>query len=459
MQLTEPLTLPCGTVVPNRIAKSAMTEGLADASAGANERHARLYRSWSEGGAGLLVTGNVMVDWRYLERPGNVVIEDESRIDGLARWAEAGTTAGGQLWIQLNHAGRQCSRMSNARPVAPSAVQLKLGGFFGRPRALTGDEILDVVHRFARAAGVVQRAGFTGVQVHGAHGYLVSQFLSPRTNRRDDRWGGALENRARFLLETVRAVRASVGPDFPVAVKLNSADFQRGFASDGETRIGGCGIRELGSSAEHSDSTGSQRGGFELEDAARVAGWLAAEGIDLLEISGGTYERLLFLEDRAPEETRSTREREAFFLTYARSIRPELGGIPLMVTGGFRSRAAMADALKASELEMVGLARPLCVDPATPRGLLAGDLEEAGRWERGLRLGTGFLGPASSSKMIRGFNHQASVAWFYRQILALADGREPDTTLTARRALARHLRDELRLAVARRRLAGSRAAN
>lgn len=427
MQLTDPLTLPCGTVVPNRIAKSAMTEGLADASGQANERHARLYRSWSEGGAGLLVTGNVMVDWRYLERPGNVVIEDESGIEELARWAEAGTVAGGQLWVQLNHAGRQCSRMSNTRPVAPSAVQLKLGGFFGRPRALAGDEILDIVRRFARAAGVVQRVGFTGVQIHGAHGYLVSQFLSPRTNRRDDRWGGALENRARFLIETVRAVRARVGPDFPVAVKLNSADFQRG--------------------------------GFQLEDAARVAGWLAAEGIDLLEISGGTYERLLFLEERAPEEARSTREREAFFLTYARTIRPELSGIPLMVTGGFRSRAAMADALEASELEMVGLARPLCVDPATPQGLLAGDLEEAGRWERGLCLGSGYLGPASSSKMIRGFNHQAAVAWFYRQILALADGRKPDTTLTARRALARHLRDELRLARARRRFARSRAAN
>ncbi len=424
MQLTEPLTLPCGTVVPNRIVKSAMTEGLADAAGRANERHARLYRQWSEGGAGLLITGNVMVDWRYLERPGNVVIEDESDIDQLARWAEAGTAASGQLWVQLNHPGRQCSRMSNARPLAPSAVQLKLGGFFGRPRALTEAEILEIVGRFARTAAVVQRAGFTGVQIHGAHGYLASQFLSPRTNRRGDRWGGALENRARFLLETVRAVRGSVGLDFPVAVKLNSADFQRG--------------------------------GFELEDAARVAGWLAAEGIDLLEISGGTYERLIFLEDRAPEQARSTREREAFFLTYAKTIRAELDGVPLAVTGGFRSRAAMTGALEAAELEMVGLARPLCVDPAVPRALLDGDLEEAPRWERGLRLGPGPLSSASPSKMVRGFNHQAAVAWFYRQILALADGREPDTRLTARRALFRHLRDELRIGAARRRFGGRR---
>ena len=420
MQLTEPLTLPCGAVLPNRLAKSAMTEGLADASARANARHARLYRRWSEGGVGLLITGNVMVDWRYLERPGNVVIEDGSGKGELARWAEAGTVAGGHLWVQLSHAGRQCSRMSNPRPLAPSAVQLKLGGFFGRPRALTEPEILDIVERFGRAAGVVERAGFTGVQIHGAHGYLASQFLSPRVNRRDDRWGGSLENRARFLLETVRAVRARVDPGYPVAVKLNSADFQRG--------------------------------GFELEDAARVAGWLAGEGIDLLEISGGTYERIRFFEDRAPKEARSTREREAYFLTYARTLRPELGGVPLMVTGGFRSRAAMAGALEASELEVVGLARPLCVDPAVPRALLAGDLDQAPRWERGLRLGPGILGPASPSRIVRGFNHQASVAWFYRQILALADGRDPDTRLTARQALARHLNDELRLAIARRRL-------
>ncbi len=424
MQLSDPLTLPCGTVVPNRIAKSAMTEGLADASGHANERHVDLYRLWSEGGAGLLITGNVMVDWRYLERPGNVVIEDASGLEQLARWAGAGT-AGGQLWVQLNHAGRQCSRMSNARPLAPSAVQLKLGGFFGRPRALAEDEILDIVVRFARAAGVVKQAGFTGVQVHAAHGYLASQFLSPRTNRREDRWGGSLENRARFLLETVRAVRAGVGLDFPVAVKLNSADFQRG--------------------------------GFELSDAARVAGWLAAEGIDLLEISGGTYERLRFLEEQTSKEAASTREREAFFLTYAQTIRAELSGIPLMVTGGFRSRAAMTQALGASELARVGLARPPCVDPSVPKALIDGDLEQAPRCEQGLRLGPGVLGPASPSRIIRGFNHQAAVAWFYRQILALADGRRPDTKLTARRALGRHLRDELRLAITRRRFDRSRA--
>ncbi len=417
--LAQPLPLPCGAVLPNRLGKSAMTEGLSDASAHANPRHAHLYRRWSEGGAGLLVTGNVMVDWRYLERPGNVVIEDESGIEELTGWARAGTAGGNHLWVQLSHAGRQCSRMSSTRPVAPSAVQLKLSGFFARPRALTEAEIADIIERFARAAEIVQRAGFTGVQIHSAHGYLSSQFLSPRVNRRDDRWGGSLENRARFLLETVRATRSRVGPDFPIAVKLNSADFQRG--------------------------------GFELEDAARVAGWLAEEGIDLLEISGGTYERLRFFEDKPPKEAESTRAREAYFLTYAQTIRAELGDVPLMVTGGFRTREVMNQALAAGELDVVGIARPLCVDPDVPRKLLDGVLDAAPRWERQLRLGPGPLGATSGSKTLRGLNHQAAVAWFYRQILALADDQPLPLKQSARAALGRHLRDEMRLALKRRR--------
>ncbi|MEO1367152.1 MAG: NADH:flavin oxidoreductase, partial [Acidobacteriota bacterium] len=237
--LAAPLELPCGVVLPNRLSKSAMTEGLADVSGAPNERHGVLYRRWSEGGAGLLITGNIMVDWRYLERPGNVVVEDGAHAEALSRWARQGTVGGNHLWVQINHPGRQCTRLSNGRPVAPSAVQLKLGGFFARPRPLDDAEIVSIIDRYARTAAEVQATGFTGVQVHAAHGYLASQFLSPRTNRRTDRWGGSLENRARFLLEAVRAVRAAVGEDYPVGVKLNSADVQRG--------------------------------GFDLEDAAAVA--------------------------------------------------------------------------------------------------------------------------------------------------------------------------------------------
>jgi 2,4-dienoyl-CoA reductase-like NADH-dependent reductase (Old Yellow Enzyme family) len=422
-ELADPLRLPCGALLPNRIAKAAMTEGLAKADGAANSRHVRLYRRWAAGGAGLLLTGNVMVDRRWLERPGNVIVEDRSGKDALAHWAKAGTAAGNHLWMQISHPGRQTSRMSSSRPVAPSAEGLKLLGLFAAPRALHEREINEVVRRFATTAAIARETGFTGVQVHGAHGYLIAQFLSPVTNRREDDWGGSLENRARLLREIVHAVRKAVGIDFPVSVKLNSADFQKG--------------------------------GFDLPDAARVAGWLAEERIDLLEISGGTYEqpRLFGHAGRAASaaepQRASTRHREAYFLEYAREIR-RAASLPLMVTGGFRSRAAMADALAADELDVVGLARPLCVEPDLPGRLVLGSVAAASPPPL-LRFGrTRWLGPASPLLLMKFLNIQGEMAWYYRQILRLADGLKPDPSLRIGPALAAHARDEWRLSRARR---------
>lgn len=423
-QLADPLRLPCGASLPNRIAKAAMTEGLAAADDAANERHVRLYRRWAAGGAGLLLTGNVMVDRRWLERPGNVVIEDKCGCAALARWAEAGPAAGNHLWMQISHPGRQTSRMSSSRPVSASSEGLKLLGLFARPRALGAGEIEDVIRRFATTAAIARETGFTGVQVHGAHGYLLAQFLSPVTNRRDDEWGGPLENRARLLLEIVRATRAAVGDDFPVSVKLNSADFQKG--------------------------------GFDLPDCVRVAGWLAEQNIDLLEVSGGTYEqpKLFGYEGRAASaaepQRASTRRREAYFLEYAREIRAACP-VPMMVTGGFRSRAAMAEALAAGELDVVGLGRPVCTEPDLPGRLAAGTAEGAAP-PPPLRFGAHrWAGPASPLLLLKFLNVQGEMAWYYRQILRLADGLPPDPSLRIGRALAAHARDEARLSRARRR--------
>jgi len=261
--ISSPLTLPCGATLKNRIAKGAMTEGLGDPFNRATSGHVRLYRRWAEGGAGMLLTGNVQVDRRYLERPGNVAIDGEQSNEAIAalrEYAKAGTANDTHLWMQISHAGRQTPALVNKEPVGPSDKALEMpGSQFGKPRALTGTEIEDVIRRFAHTATIARDTGFTGVQIHGAHGYLVSEFLSPDVNTRTDEWGGSLENRARLLLETVRAVRRAVGDDFPVSVKLNSADFQRG--------------------------------GFSHEDAVRVAAWLDAEKLDLLEVSGGTYEQ------------------------------------------------------------------------------------------------------------------------------------------------------------------------
>lgn len=417
------LALPCGAVLTNRLAKAAMTEGLANADDQATRAHELLYRRWSLGGAGLLITGNVMVDRRYLERPGNVVIDGNGGHEALRRWARAGTEGGNHLWMQISHPGRQATRMSTSHPVSASAVGLKLMGMFARPRALTAAEIRDVIHRFAETAQVARDTGFTGVQVHAAHGYLLSQFLSPITNHRQDEWGGSLLNRARLLREVVAAVRARVGGDFPLAVKLNSADFQRG--------------------------------GFQPEDCVQVANWLEQDGVDLLEVSGGTYEQPRLLGHSGRAETsetprrRSTRQREAYFLDYAAMVRSATR-LPLMVTGGFRSAQAMEDALGGDELDVVGIARPLCVDVDLPSHLLDGTVDAAISYETALPFRSRLFGPASPLMLLKFINVQGEMAWFYRQMLRLSQGQAPARGLSLLGALAQHLLRELHLARRRR---------
>ena len=309
--ISESLTLPCGALIRNRLCKAAMTEGLADPQGQPTEALNQLYDIWSQGGAGLLLSGNVQIDGDHLERPGNVIVDSEPSVAmqvALERWASAGTRSGNHFWAQISHAGRQCQKAVNSRPKAPSGIKLGLpGGQFGEPVPMSEEDIEAVIAGFARCAKVLVNAGFTGVQLHAAHGYLLSQFLSPRSNHRQDQWGGSLENRARLLLSCVTRVRAALGPLIPVSVKLNSADFQRG--------------------------------GFDFNESLQVAKWLQEASVDLIEISGGTYEqpRLLNLEGMEPVDEQSvpasTRAREAYFVDYAEAMRQQIP-IPLMVTGG-----------------------------------------------------------------------------------------------------------------------------
>ena len=416
--LSEPLLLPCGAVLPNRIAKGAMTEGLADPDDNATERHVELYGRWSDGGAGMLLTGNVMVDRRFLERPGNVVLEDHSGEGALRAWAAAGTRNGNHLWMQISHPGRQCTRMSSSHPVAPSAVKLEgMMGLAAPPRALEVSEIHDIIRRFAFVARMAKETGFTGVEIHGAHGYLASQFLSPRVNRRTNEWGGSLENRARFLLEVFKGVREAVGPDFPIAVKLNSADFQKG--------------------------------GFSKEESVEVAAWLCELGLDLLEISGGTYEQMALLGDKGDADegkAQSTRRREAYFLDYARDMRAALERTPLMVTGGFRTPSLMREVVAAGEVDVVGMGRPFCVEPDLANRLLQGSDEALPTPEKDLRLGPGILGRGSPIRSVRTLSGGAEVAFFYRQIIEMSEGRDPNVPLGAWSAFLSHFARELRTA-------------
>ena len=404
--LANTLTLPCGAVIPNRIAKAAMTEGLATPAGLPTPELERLYGLWSDGGAGMLLSWNIQVDRDHLERPGNVIIDSPPSPEmqsALARWAAAATRNGNHFWAQISHAGRQTQKNINPHPKAPSAVKLGLpGGQFGQPVALTIDEIEDIVRRFGVCAAAVKKAGFTGVQVHAAHGYLLSQFLSPRSNQRTDSYGGSLENRARALLDCVAAVRKAVGTGFPVAVKLNSADFQKG--------------------------------GFAFSESLQVAEWLQAAGVDLIEISGGTYEQpkllgIAGIEDEEPQAVaQSTQLREAYFVDFALAMQAKVT-IPLMVTGGFRQRAAMEQALASGSADLIGLGRPMCVLTDAPNQLLAG-LTELPRYENNLSLfprWLSFLGNLKALRAIAGF---ATQYWYYSQIDALGRSGKADPDLS-----------------------------
>jgi len=377
--LASSLKLPCGLVLPNRFAKAATSEKLARRLA-PSPQLVRLYERWGAGGAGALITGNVIVDPTAREGRGNVVVEDDRDLATLTEWAAEAQKHGSKLFMQVSHAGRQTPRSISPRPVAPSPVGLEgVGGLAARPRALEEIEIERIIDRFVRTSVVAERAGFAGVQLHGAHGYLIAQFLSPHSNRRTDRWGGSLDNRMRFLLRIVERVRGAVGSGFAVGVKLNSADFQRG--------------------------------GFDEGDSMVVAEALDAAGIDFLEVSGGNYESTAMFDGPGRD---STKRREAYFLDYVEKVRSRVRG-PLMLTGGFRTRDGMAAALTGGAVDIVGLARPLIVEPDLPRRMLSGESTEAvdvdvdSRW-----------------RLLRGL-YQAT--WYGRHIRRMGAGKVPRPTM------------------------------
>lgn len=421
MQIAQTLSLPNGQTVKNRLAKGSMTEGLADPAGRPTAELIRLYERWSAGGIGLMLTGNVQVDRLHLERAGNVIIDrdpDELMRDRLAAWAIAGKSSGSGMWAQLSHAGRQTPFNINPAPKAPSAIGLSLGPVakFGAPQAMTEDDIANVERSFVRAASIAQAAGFDGIQVHSAHGYLLSSFLSPLTNQRTDRWGGSLDNRARLLLAIVRSVREAVGSSFGVAVKLNSADFQRG--------------------------------GFDIADSVQVAGWLDDAGIDLLEVSGGNYEapRMAGIKHGSDGAQAATKAREAYFLEFAPRIRASLARAKLMVTGGFRSATAMNEALSSDGVDLIGLARPLCAAPDSPNDLLSGRVDAMPRFEQQLSVGPGFLSPQSRFQSIKALNAGAAQAWFCEQMVRLGEGLEPDRPRKLLKAAAAYKKRDARKA-------------
>ena len=389
--LAAPLELPCGKTLKNRFFKSSMSEILGTVDHQVSKGLVTLYKQWAEGECGVLVTGNVMVDRNSLGEPRNVVFDERTDVSKAAKWASAATGNNTDCWVQLNHPGKQSPKAINPDPVSPSAVPLGKGleQFFNPPRALSESEIQSIINKFAFAAKMSKGAGFTGVQIHGAHGYLVSQFLSPHHNRRDDQWGGSIENRMRFVKEIYLAIRKEVGESFPIGIKLNSADFQRG--------------------------------GFTEEDSTEVILALDELGMDLFEVSGGNYE--------APAMTgakQSTRDREAYFIEFAAKMKTLIKA-PIVVTGGFRSTEGMVEAVGSGEVDMVGIARPLTLQPDLPKQILEGKNPKS--LVKPLTTGIKALDKAG----------MLEITWYEQQMARLAKGKKPNPEMNVYLSILRTL--------------------
>ena len=377
--LNQSFKLPCGVVIPNRIAKSAMSEGIAEPNGRPTTALFNLYERWGKGGAGILYTGNVMVDSAHLVNANVMIAEEENFLAEYTTLAEKAQAHGSHLWMQINHPGRQTPADLDKAPVSASNVGMPNKKYL-QPRPLEEAEILDLIERYGNSALLAKKAGMKGAQIHGAHGYLVNQFLSPLTNLRTDQWGGSLENRSRFLMEIYRNMRAKVGPGFPLGIKINSADFQRG--------------------------------AFTEEESMTVIQMLDEAGMDLIEVSGGTYERAAMM----GTQKESTKKREAYFMEFIVKVSDKIT-TPLMLTGGFRTVDTMTKAISNGELDFVGLGRPFCIFPNVAKDLMSGAMTDCSVPD----LLTG-VDKIDRSGMLQ-------TPWNMVQLARMGQGLEPDLNL------------------------------
>ena len=382
--------------------------------------------------AGIIITEATQVSNQgkgYANTPG---IYTPEQTEGWKLVTNAVHQAGSKMFLQLWHVGRVSSKQVNGlQPIGPSAIpakDTKVYIFDGapngdatmiptdEPREMTRQDILTAIEEFRQGAANAIAAGFDGVEIIGSAGYLLSTFLVEKTNQRQDQWGGSLENRARIIRRIIVGVREVVGSDFPIGVKLNSADFQKG--------------------------------GFSLEDCITVARWLGEDGVDLLEISGGTYEQLSLIGVEPTDVRESTRKREAYFIEYAEQIKKS-AQIPVMITGGFRSRDVMEQAVAKGEVDLVGLARPLCTEPDCSTKLLLQSMQSLDCYENKLVLGSGFWGNNSPSNLIKAINSFGQVGFYYWQIIRLSKGLTPEPKLGTFMAFLKHMTNDFKLNIKR----------
>ena len=382
--LFTPITLPNGTTIKNRFFKSAMSEGMGTKNFQPKKNIATLYKRWAEGGTGLIITGNIMIDSKGTAEPGNIVFDRNSNMEILKDWAKQGQQHGAKVMVQLNHPGKQAPKTVSKQTVAPSAVPLGngLNKLFSTPRALTTSEVEELVQKFVTSAKVAKEAGFSGVQIHAAHGYLISQFLSPHDNRRTDKYGGSLENRMRFLKEIYLGMREELGKNFTIGIKINSTDFKE----DGLTE----------------------------EDSLKTIIELANLGLDFVEISGGTYERPAMM----GATSKSTNQ--VFFAEYSKKLKQKIE-IPVVVTGGIRSINAMNTLLNDNTTDFIGIARPLTIDPNIPNKIKQGTytIVETTRVSTGVK------------KLDKIFGSLLGIVYYQVLMQNIAKGKEPKATKNA----------------------------
>lgn len=336
-------------VVPNRLIRSATAERLAAEHAGrVTPALIDLYRSLADGGVGLIVTGHAYVLPAGKAHPEMLGAFCDTLIDGLSTLVAAVHDAGGLVAMQINHAGRQVDPMLGIQPLAPSAmpsprVQASIAGE-RMAREMSHAEVVTAADAFGNAARRAQLAGFDAVQIHAAHGYLISQFLSPYTNHRTDTWGGDFERRLRFLTAVCEAVRGQVGRDYPLFVKLGMID--------NPERV---------------------PGGLTLDDGTRIVGRLAEMGLDAVEVSSGDGGGTTNFSIRRGV---GTRHPEAYFRRLAQRARAATP-LPLILVGGLRTRAVIDEVLTSGDADFVAMCRPLIREPDLPRRLLAGQAAAA----------------------------------------------------------------------------------
>ncbi|CAO4373159.1 unnamed protein product [Caenorhabditis nigoni] len=352
--LGEKLHFPNGKTAQNRFLKAAMTERLSTYSPGDLKNHGlptpqimNVYDKWGHGQFGMTLTANVIVHPTNLEGLGNAIIfqegESSERRALFTQWAQLMKQDGSLAVMQLSHAGRQTPIYVNPSPWSASDVQLQAKDLLcGKPIALTTDQVkTEVIDRFVYAASYAYECGFDGIQLHGAHGYLLSQFTSPTTNKRTDKYGGSVENRNRLILEIYDEIRKAIpSKDFLIGLKTNSVEFQ----AKGTT----------------------------LEDAKKMCEAYEKRGFDFVELSGGTAEKFLFAHQRE-----STKKREAFFAEFAEQIRPVFKNTVVYLTGGFRTVGAMVDAVQRNTTQGIGLGRPVTAEPDLPKKILSGSVPSA----------------------------------------------------------------------------------